>query len=130
TIGSLIYSGEWPHWHIGIYCAITGVAFLVGFFAARIDRIERMFADQAVLRAECAERAKGLFAEYGVFKTSGRTGVLLYVSLFEHVVIVLGDSAISARTGPSAWSAIVETIVKSLQGGNLERGIIDGIEML
>jgi putative membrane protein len=130
TVGSLISGNGWPHWHIGYYAAITVAAFLTGFFASRVDRIERFFADHDIMRAECEERAKSLFTEYGLFRTVGRTGVLLYVSLFEHMVIVLGDSSISAKLGPEAYAQIVERVVKSIRAGNLERGLIDGIEML
>jgi putative membrane protein len=130
TIGSLVAGYGWPHWHIGYYVGISVFGFLAGFFATRIDAIERIFADEAIMRAECEERAKSLFAEHGLFGTAGRTGVLLYVSLFEHNVIVLGDGGISAKMPPGTYSQVVDAVVKSIQDGKLAQGLIDGVRML
>jgi putative membrane protein len=130
TIGSLISQNGWPVWHIGWYVGITVAGFLIGFFATRVENVERIFADQAIMRAECEERAHRLFAEYGLFRTTGRTGVLVYVSLFEHTVIVLGDSAISAKLGPNEYTTIIESMVKRIQQGKLAEALIEGIETL
>lgn len=130
TIGSLLANGDWPVWHIGWYVAITVGGFLTGFFATRVANIERFFADRAIMRAECEERAHRLFSEYGLFRTTARTGVLVYVSLFEHVVIVLGDSGISAKIGPNEYTTIVDAMIKRIQQGKLEQALIEGIETL
>jgi putative membrane protein len=130
TIGSLISGNGWPLWYIGWYVAITVGGFLAGFFATRIENVERLFADQAIMRAECEERAQRLFVEHGIFRTTGGTGVLVYVSLFEHTVIVLGDSAISARIGPNEYTSIVEAMVKKIQQGRLQDALVEGIETL
>jgi putative membrane protein len=130
TIGSLVSGHGWPLWYIGWYVAISVGGFLIGFFATRFDDIERLFADKAIMRAECEERAHRLFVEYGLFRTKARTGVLLYVSLFERTVIVLGDSAISAKLGPADYTMIVDGVIKFIQRGQLADGIIDGIDSL
>jgi putative membrane protein len=130
TIGSLVSGNGWPLWYIGWYVALSVGAFLIGFFATRVDKVERLFADEAVMRAECEERAQHLFTEYGMFRTKHGTGVLIYVSLFEHVVIVLGDAAISAKLGPSEYTSIVDEMVKRIQQGKLVDALTGGIETL
>ena len=120
--GRSLANGDWPVWHIGCTCAITVGGFLTGFFATRVINIERFFADRAIMRAECEERAHRLFSEYGLFRTTARTGVLVYVSLFEHVVIVLGDSGISAKIGPNEYTTIVDAMIKRIQAGQARTG--------
>jgi putative membrane protein len=125
----LIGWGEW-HWHVGIYVAVTVAGFLAGFFLARIDAIERLFADEPIMKAEAEERAARLFMDHAVFGTTGRTGVLLYVSLFEHMVIVLGDSQVSSKLGPIEYQSIVAAVIARLKEGKLEEGLLEGIRML
>lgn len=50
---------------------------------------QKKWLDDAV---ECAARAA--FVEQGVFRTQGRTGILVYISLFERRVALVGDVAI------------------------------------
>jgi putative membrane protein len=128
--GGLESNGGWPTWHIGIYCAITILGFLGGFFATRIDGVERFFAGDRMMEAESEERAQRLFLQHNVFATQHRTGVLLYVSLFEHMVVVLGDRAISAKIAPGDYAEVVEAIIKKTRAGKLEEGLIDGIQLL
>ena len=122
--------GGWPTWHIGWYVALTAGGFAAGFFLSRIDRIERFFAGDQMMKAEVEERARRLFLQHAVFGTKGRTGVLLYVSLFEHMVIVLGDTAISSKLGPPEYEEIVQVVIKKIQAGKLHEGLLDGIQLL
>jgi putative membrane protein len=128
--GGVEAHGGWPTWHVGWYCAISVTGFLGGFFLARFPRVERCFAGAHIMRAECEERARRLFAQYGVFGTTGHTGVLLYVSLFERMVIVLGDTAISAKLGKTEYEEVVEVVIKKIAAGKLQEGLIDGIQLL
>lgn len=128
--GGLESNGGWPTWHIGIYCALTAAGFLAGFFLARIDRVERFFAGEQMMKAECEERAQRLFLQHGIFSTKGRTGVLVYVSLFERMVVVLGDQAISNKLAPGDFAEVVDAIIKKTLAGKLDEGLIDGIQLL
>lgn len=130
TLYSFIAANEWLVLHVGWFLAISSVGFLAGFLLSRIDTVERFFADESIMKAECEERAYRLFAEHGVFRTQGLTGVLVYVSLFEHMVIVLGDSAISAKLGPVEYQAVVSAIISRTKAGNLDQGLVEGVKML
>jgi putative membrane protein len=58
--------------------------------------------------------ARGAFVDQGVSRTQGRTGVLVYVSMFERRVEVLPDvGVLAARLGP-AWGAAVSALERSL----------------
>ena len=131
TAVSLVFWHEWPVWHIGWYVGITGAGFLAGFFLARLnDDVQRFFADEAIMKAECEEKAAQMFTQHRVYATAARTGVLLYVSLFEHMVIVLGDGTISEKLGPIEYQAIVASVISRIKQGALDQGLIDGIKML
>jgi putative membrane protein len=73
------------------------------------------------------ERALRSFVECGVFRTRDRTGVLLFVSLFEHEVLVLGDEGIAAKVTDEDWRSVVDHVAEGLRTGNLEGGLLRGI---
>jgi putative membrane protein len=71
--------------------------------------------DEAVLRA-----AKVAFVDHGVHRTKDRAGVLVYVSLFEHRVQILGDAGIHKVVGEAGWKGYVHTLASSLKGGDVD----------
>ncbi|NDE17305.1 hypothetical protein EBZ80_20480 [bacterium] len=112
---------------------VTGVAllFAVGacFFFARLGWVQQMCTakherDRAVDNAAAAE-----FLRARISNTKAATGVLIYVSLMEQRVVVLGDSAIAAKMDQGQWDGMVAAIVKGIKGKDLAGGLKTGVEM-
>ena len=72
-------------------------------------------------------KAKEAFLNEEVFNTKDRTGVLIYISLFEKRVVVLGDSNINKMVKKNKWSAVIQTIVKGIKSDSIVNGIVAGI---
>jgi uncharacterized membrane protein len=49
------------------------------------------------------DRAAFLFSELDMHKTALRNGVLIYISIVDHKMAILGDAGINAVTGPTFW---------------------------
>jgi putative membrane protein len=58
-----------------------------------------------------------------VFATRDRTGILIFLSLLEHKVRVLGDSGINAKVQQSDWDGVTQLIVSGIR----ERRATDGL---
>lgn len=84
------------------------------------EPVRRGLAGRESCELRCRRRAAVAFLECEVFKTAGRTGILIFVSLFEHQVVVLADSGIHASVPQSAWDSIADRLAASLRRG--ERG--------
>ena len=69
------------------------------------------------------------FVEEEVFKTRDRTGILLFISVFEHRVEVIGDEGINEAVEPGAWEGVVSAIISGVREGRMTDGIVAGIEM-
>ncbi len=52
------------------------------------------------------ERALMAFYEKGLYKTRDETGILIFISLLEHRVWILGDRGINRKIDPGFWSKI------------------------
>jgi putative membrane protein len=74
-------------------------------------------------------RALQSFVEEEVFATRDRTGILLFVSLREHRIEVLGDTGINEQVEPDDWAEIVARIRRGIRNDNLTEGLVEAIGM-
>jgi len=88
------------------------IAYLI---VARFTQLKRFFmsADRANLAVQQA--AAAAFFREALYKTRDANGILLYISVLEHRVWVLGDRGISAMIDPSAWQEIVDLVVRNIK---------------
>ena len=73
------------------------------------------------------QRATQAFISEEVFATRDRTGILIFLSLHERRVLVLGDSGINKKVKPSDWDGIVNMIVSGIREGKTTEGMISAI---
>ena len=139
-----------PGWRLGVWLALFAVAglgvfvpatplagllgaqlaaLLLGHALARLDPVRRRLVSAALSHARAAERAHRAFAETGLSRTPGRTGVLLFVALFERRVIVLGDEGIAGALDPEeSFDDVVAEAVDDLRRGCATDGIVAAVE--
>ena len=84
------------------------LAFVIGaFFSASVPPLRRLLTSRRLQRENVHTAARAAFVELGVSKTSGRSGILVYVSMFERTVEVVSDVGIdTAVLGPPFARAI------------------------
>lgn len=91
----------------------------LGLLAAHLSpALHRLLAGAESMELRTRRRAAAAFVEQAVFETIGRTGILLFVSLFERRVVVLADKGIHARVADGDWDAIVARIVEGIRRGD------------
>lgn len=108
------WGGTMPLW-IALPAAAGGAAgFLLTTF---VPVVKRWLAGGEVLELRTRQRAQRAFLEEEVFRTRDRTGILLFLSLFERRVVVLGDSGINRQVEQSHWDGIVQGVVAGIRAG-------------
>ncbi len=73
-------------------------------------------------------RAMEVFVNEEIFNTKDRTGILIFVSEFEHNVEVIADTGINKKVEQSEWNKIVETIINGIKNKKVTDGIVSAIE--
>jgi len=107
---------------------IIVLCFVAGMMLARfVPAVKRIFAGTELMKKRVGQRAAGVFIEEEVFATRDRTGILLFVSLTEHKVVVLGDSGINAKVQHADWQAIVDTIVDGIVQDRFVDGLVNAV---
>jgi putative membrane protein len=104
------------------------IGFVAGAMAATaFPALRQPFVPRAEMRDEVERRALEQFQRHRVRGTAGGTGVLIYVSLHERMVRVVGDDAIAARITQQDWDAISRAVVDGMAGGKPADGLVEAI---
>ncbi len=74
------------------------------------------------------KRAENAFLEEEIFNTRHRTGIMIFVSFFEHEVIVMADRGICKVVDQKEWDKIVTNLITNIQKDKVADGIIMAIE--
>lgn len=74
------------------------------------------------------KRAENAFLEEEVFNTRHRTGIMIFVSFFEHEVIVMADRGISKVVAQKEWDKMVVNIIENIRRGKVTEGMIAAIQ--
>lgn len=123
-----LFTPAWLPLNFAEWLLVILASFAVGMAAARfVAPVRRLFAGDSLLEYRVAQRAAQAFIEEEVFNTRDRTGILLFVSLLEHRVVVLGDSGINARVEKKEWQEVVDTVVEAIATGRAAEGLVSAI---
>jgi putative membrane protein len=96
----------------------TAIGAAAGYLVAiLVPPVRRWFIPADERDRMVRSRAQAAFLEQEVFKTRERTGILIFLSLFERRVVVLADAGINALVAQSEWDAVVADIVAGIRHG-------------
>lgn len=132
---TLLVSCAWvafvPGTEPAVLLLLQALSLMLGRALCRIDAVLRLFLSESLMERRARQRAAAAFHEHGLSRTAGRSGVLLFVALLEHRVIVLGDTGVDALLDPDErWSDVVATVLSRVAGGDLCDGLIRGVQKI
>lgn len=108
------------------------IVILGGILGAVIPRfsdpVKRLLVARQYQDLITRQAAENAFLEEEVFNTRQRTGIMIFISFFEHEVIVMADVGISKVVDQSEWDKIVGDIIKSIRAGKVVEALEEGIK--
>lgn len=114
-------SGVW--WITLPVLAGSGFGYVVAGFGA----VGRWLIPEDHLERAVRMRAEAAFLEEEVFETRNRTGVLVFLSLFEHQAVVLADAGINKAVPEDTWQELVDALVAAIRAGRAADGMRQAI---
>jgi putative membrane protein len=116
TLAVLLYSP----WSFGLIWflvdpVVAGALGALVFF--RSPLLTRTFTRWEARRRRVETSARSTFVERRVHSTSGRTGILLYISLLEREAVLVVDLAVEALAATDAWRKAVGEIEAAVRRG-------------
>lgn len=106
--------------HVTIWTYIPLVCLL--YFPAllllrRFPRLKLSFAGARRQAESVAERALVAFYQQGLYRTEQETGILIFISLLERKVWILGDRGINQKIPPGYWESLAGQLAQGIRSG-------------
>lgn len=119
----------WPEVSVTTLFALQAAAVAVAQLACLLDPIRRLALREDELEQAARRGALEAFRRNVARRTRGRTGILIYVSLLEHRVVVLGEEAVDRALAPGeTWQGVVDTMLEGIRSHRAAEGIVRAIE--
>lgn len=107
-----------PDWAQDMNVLAALLLSAVAFLLLSWPPLLHLVASQKHLRAEVERGASLSFLREEVFNTRRRSGLLIYISIFEKSVFILADKGITAVVRPKEWAELGARLAKDLSRDN------------
>lgn len=127
-IGGKFWLGTWNLW---VFLGLFALLFLAGHaIVGRSPALKRVFVSGREIDVEVKEAAVTSFFQKGLFRTRDETGILIFISLFEHRVWVLADRGIDSKVAPGQWDDSVAMIVRGIRDKRTAQAICEAVAQM
>jgi len=82
-----------------------------------VPRLKLSFVSSVRQAEAVRERALRAFYEKGLYRTREETGILIFISLLEHKVWILGDRGIDRKIPPGSWQSLADKLAVGIRSG-------------
>ncbi|MEZ5828050.1 MAG: hypothetical protein R3D01_06515 [Hyphomicrobiales bacterium] len=121
-----IHFTKWPVEYIYL---VQLMVFLAAAAVSQWEPVRIALAPAAVKRARSHQRAVDQFLAQNLHTTTGRTGVLIYVSAAERYAEVIADDGIYRKVSPEVWDAVIAVLTSNIGKGTRTAGFVEAIEI-
>lgn len=124
-IGAHIWIGPQNMWlFLGLF---AGCYALLYPLAVRSDRLKHFFLISGQVEQEVQRAALAAFYREQLHKTKDANGILLYISVMEQKVWILGDSNINAKIDQQQWDTTVAELTAGIKAGRPAEAICEAV---
>ena len=92
------------------------------------EHVRFALVPRGVKRARAHEKAVEQFLVQNLHTTSGRTGILIYVSVAQRFAEVIADAAVYKQVPPETWVEVVDLLIAHIVRGQRTEGLIAAVE--
>lgn len=126
---TLRWAGDFWGGHVALWIALPPAAgAAIGWLLAlALPGLRRLLVPPGVLAERVHQRASEAFLAEEVFRTRDRTGILIFLSLFERRVVVRADRGLDGVVTAGEWAEIVDSIATGMREGRPGPALAEGI---
>jgi len=93
------------------------VGLLAGALVELLPQLKRLLTAQSTRRYHVARAARATFVERGVHNTTGRSGLLVYISWLERRIALVADSGLAQTLPDGALARAENDLNRAMPGG-------------
>lgn len=123
------WASEWTHREIAGLTVGLGVGlFALTMLAQAWLPLRMALVPRAITARRVRARAETCFRIGAERRTTGRTGILIYLSMREHRAEIVADAAIAAEVGPQVWETAMAAMLGHIRNGDIAEGMAAAVE--
>jgi putative membrane protein len=115
-----------PELYILLFFLMT-LVFLIVRYTLAIMPLRLALTPKATRRRRVRRRAIELFKVGTEARTTGRTGILIYLSMGEHMAEIVADAAIHASVAESEWGDAMVALIADVREGRVADGMVAAV---
>lgn len=126
-----------PGWQVGsnasvrevaaLDAALSALLFVLAYLLVQVAPIKARLTPRSLRRAAVHRAAVENFLAHGIHVTRERTGVLIFLSIGDHVAEIVADEAINSKVNGDVWGDAISTLLEHVSAGRLADGFIASI---
>ena len=123
------WGSTWARFELPILILAVIAGYVLGTTIATYSwTLRRLFTPKKHMTSEVEERAGHVFFDRRVHHTEGGTGLLIYISLFEHGARILADQAAHEKLGQAALDDLCNELIDGIKKGDLATALCEVIK--
>ncbi len=123
------WNAEWTPRGIFGLALFVGILKFAGMWLIQLWQPLKFFLIPGPIKSRRANaRAVELFKVGAERRTTGRTGILIYLSMRERRAEIVADEAIASKVAPEVWGEAMAAMLAELKRGRCGAGVVAAVE--
>lgn len=125
ALGSHLWLGAQNMWLFLLFFTVLYLPFRA--LVARSYTLKRLFLNSDQVDEEVEEAAITSFYGEGLYRTREENGILIFISVLEHRVWILGDRGINEKIDPQQWQDIINMLTAGIKQGRQREALCQAV---
>lgn len=114
-----------------LFVSSIALGGLLGYtLFAMIPGLKRMMISKQKMKERSISMAERVFGEYKLFETKSRTGILIFISLFEHQIDIMPDKGLKEKIGEDEWQKVIAEMRPALKRKEFDEAFLSSIKKI
>jgi putative membrane protein len=123
------WNAEWTPRGIFGLALLVGILKFAGMWLIQLWQPLKFFLIPGPIKSQRANaRAVAIFKVGAERRTTGRTGILIYLSMRERRAEIVADEAITSKVSPDVWGEAMAAMLAELKRGGCGAGVVAAVE--
>jgi putative membrane protein len=124
-----LWAHEWPPRAVlGVALTVAVIKFLAMLLLTAWQPLRLALTPAPMKSARVHARALTCFRIGAEGRTTGRTGILIYLSMAEHRAEIIADEAIASKVAPEVWGDAMHALFGPIRAGRIGDGMVAAIQ--
>lgn len=126
-----LWAHEWsPRAVLGIALTVAVIKFLAMLLLMAWKPLRLLLTPAPIKHARVHARALTCFRVGAQGRTSGHTGILIYLSMAEHRAEIIADEAIASKVTPEVWGDAMHALLTEIRAGRIADGMVAAVSQV